>query len=395
MNEVEIKNENGIRYYYYNIPSMENSIAVGFVLSKGSIYETNKEKGFFHFLEHLLISFDKYHHDTDIRCMGYTNFYYTYFIFETSRNKIEKCINLINLIISGESIIPANVEDIRKDIILEYYTNRDNMSKMEYKILLNDTEYIKHFAIGNLKIVQNCGCKNLKEFHQKYYVNDNINIIFMGKSVTELKRNSVNMSNISIKSIQRKKESIDISIPENKWVYVCGEIRKTHIYFLEKEETSNPLETFRRNLEEDIAFYIIEEIVTKTFSLEYFKIKRFLLSPKEYFVCIEIENLSMVNVGQFQKFVDELKNTGNVKLYKKLFEIYCDSYEAAIDSGIGINIESEMKRCIESLVFQESFLGINSILALGKKIREIDIVAVEKKVKHFLDANSIYKVIYW
>ena len=75
--------ENDSRVYIYNLEMLENQISIALVIKCGSMMEKEDQRGFSHLLEHMNISFDKYSYNGKIKCLGYTDFFYTYYLFCT------------------------------------------------------------------------------------------------------------------------------------------------------------------------------------------------------------------------------------------------------------------------------------------------------------------------
>ena len=74
-----------------------------------------------HLLEHMNISFDKYFYNGKIKCLGYTDYFYTYYLFCTDKSYLPECMERVNEIISGIYITDEIMKKIKPDVIEEYY----------------------------------------------------------------------------------------------------------------------------------------------------------------------------------------------------------------------------------------------------------------------------------
>ena len=181
MKEIEefiIKNDS--RFYIYNLEMLKNQVSIALVIKCGSMREKEDQRGFSHLLEHMNISFDKYFYNGKIKCLGYTDYFYTYYLFCTDKSYLPECMERVNEIISGIYITDEIMKKIKPDVIEEYYKIIMDESNNEYRYLLEGTEYSKHLAIGDINVIKECQYSELVKFYKKYYISGNIDIIFMG-----------------------------------------------------------------------------------------------------------------------------------------------------------------------------------------------------------------------
>lgn len=394
MGEIEFfRANNNRKYFFYNINELDTQAAVALIVERGSFYEEKNEKGYCHFLEHILISFDKYMPDANIKCEGYTDFFYTYYIFMTTTKFVDKCLELIEGIIHGSYITKEIVEDIRGDIIAEYHHIKQDRNKKEYTKLLDGTAYADHLAIGELTVINSCNPIQLKEFHGRMYHNEFCNVIILGNfnliGKTKLE-NLVQEKSFFGAPILTKTL---ISRTEVKWRQVEGE-RHCSIFFYRKRKRLSESELVKESLYDDIVFLMIEEAILSIYG-ETVNLTKYSLSDTEEFIGLCLKANFVRNNEKLREFMLNIKKFITKSHVCEFLKEYIEEYEKIIKNGFGINLEKELHRCIKSMIYERKICGCKDFHNMVKhEIYQIKVQDIYMRMSLLLNENkSVYMVI--
>lgn len=333
-----------MKCYVYNLKNLHDTIGVSLIVHCGSMNEKKTQRGFSHILEHMLISFDKFDYNPEISCFGYTDFYYTYFSFFTTKKNITTCIECIRKIINGEFITKDILENIKKDVLKEYYSIFSKNHEMEYHWLLQGTKYIEQLAIGDLEVIKNCTIAQLKEYYLKNYVSNNFELIVMGDM--DNKKNGVFFDD------NKKKDELEYRycIDKFQWInYGKGHILK--IYYVKSKREKNEF------IYDYFFCAIVENYIREVYKDDDIYMSKILLSRTEEFFCICLPQKYINNIQDLNVLVSEIVKNIDETYLKNFFKEYKTMFFKYLSDGYGINIVNEMKICIKNLVFEDELFG--------------------------------------
>ncbi|BAK81472.1 M16 family metallopeptidase [Candidatus Arthromitus sp. SFB-rat-Yit] len=151
----------------------------------GSAYETDNERGFSHFVEHMLFrsnnKFKDYEVNNIIEFLGgdydaFTDYGSTVLSVNGLDDDLEKCIELISSMVIAPKFDSEEL-DIERDIIISEldscYANYEEFSFSKLNEQAFEKSHIKYDVAGNRELLKNVTSCDLIEFHNKYYVPNN------------------------------------------------------------------------------------------------------------------------------------------------------------------------------------------------------------------------------
>lgn len=162
-----------------------------FGIKVGSAYELDDERGYSHFIEHMLfrsnLKFSDYEVNRIIEFLGgdydaFTDYGTTTFIINGLCSDIEKAIELISSMIMNPKF-DDNEINIERDIII----SEIDSCKADYEefsfIRLNEVafkeSYLKYDVAGTKEILNKVRREDLQRFYDKYYVPNNAYIVLV------------------------------------------------------------------------------------------------------------------------------------------------------------------------------------------------------------------------
>lgn len=373
-------------FHAYDLEILDSQIGVSLVVRCGSMQERECQKGFSHLLEHMNISFDKYCYNRNIKCLGYTDFFYTYYIFITDRKYIVECIQRINEIINGTYITKDVLEKIKPDVIEEYYKEAEKVNN-EYKYLLEGTKYAEQFAIGNIDIITGCQYNELLKYYQKYYISINIEIILMGKKTIIKKHIPINSKKHSIDKIICKQYCIS----NFQWIKL-GKKGMVKIFFLKKHHKEKEELVY-----DSIFLSLIKHIIFNIYEGKNAEVSKNVLSDIEEFICIDTDKTYLNSITEVKEFVKNIVSKASEDYISEFILIYKEEFFNNYKRGYGINLIQEMKQCIHSLIFNGEIIGsreLNDIII--QELRNIDINKIVEMISKMANNDAdffLYKII--
>ena len=374
-----------MKSYIYNLQNIDDTIEIALVVHCGSLNEKKEQRGFSHLLEHMLISFDKFYYNKEINCSGYTDFYYTYFLFLTTKKHMEECIKYVKQIMHGEFITENILENIREDVLKEYDTFFSKKYGIEYQWLLRRTKYINRLAIGNLNVIKKCTLEQLRKYFLENYISENFELILMG---------NINKQETDMLAFDNYLKEHDIGhryCTDNfEWVnYGKGQYLK--IYYI---KTPDVQEDF---IYDYLFCAIIENYIGDYFNDECIEVTKILLSRVEEFFCICLPKKNLKNINDLRILINRIVESIDETYVRNFLEEYKEMYARTINNGYGINIVNEMKACIKHLVFKGKLIGTQEINNLI--LNEIDYVDINrilemiKQMKTNKSSFYLYKIL--
>ncbi|EOS25222.1 hypothetical protein C804_04591 [Lachnospiraceae bacterium A4] len=360
MNEIEMLSIHNRECICYDVREAQGTLLVGLVVEGGSVLEEECEKGYTHFLEHVMLSFSK--EDRRIRCRGYTDFYYTYYIFSITSDMFNVCMELIDEILAGKYITTYNVEKVRKDVIAEY--KEFIVSKKEFNYILEGTDYINHLAIGKIENIQSCNSCDLFDFFKEKYQSQFIDIIIIGDT-----------SKIDAKKCITKKHNYigdkkEISVFGKKYGAIINAqiaLNGIHIFFYKKRCYKNKISYVTEIAIEEILFSLIESITS-------YEVSKINISSLEQLVCIKLSDSSMY--GDANALLNYIQKKMDKNIIQKYIREYRKQYKMYISKGTGVNLEKELLRCINDLVYNGEIIGYKEMMSIIEQ--QLDIISMEQ-----------------
>ena len=356
-----------MKSYIYNLKNINDTIGIALVVHCGSMNEKKKQRGFSHLLEHMLISFDKFNYNQEINCSGYTDFYYTYFSFLTTQKHMEECIKYVKQIMDGEFITEKILENVRQDVLKEYYTFFSKKNDVEYQWLLRRTKYINQLAIGDLDVIRNCTLEQLREYFLQNYVSENFELIVMGninKQETDIFASDNHLN----------KRDIGHTYCRDSFEWIHHEKGKyLKIYYI---KTPDEQEDF---LYDYLFCAIIENFIGDYFNDECVEVTKILLSRVEEFFCISLSPKYIKNINNLRILINRMVESIDETYVMNFLKEYKEMYVKYLSNGYGINIVNELKTCIKHLVFKGKLIGTQEINDLI--LNEMDNVDTKRILK--------------
>lgn len=169
-----------------------NSVATAVMVGVGSRYETTENNGVSHFLEHMVFKgTDKYPTTDDVnsieRAGGLQNAYTDIDVTNYHNKVLSEDWHLaleINKELAIKPRIPTEWVDKERDVILEEMKRYEDepASKVEeaYHALLYPNSKLGMRTIGEVKSLMSVGAKELRDYHDAWYVPERMTVILAG-----------------------------------------------------------------------------------------------------------------------------------------------------------------------------------------------------------------------
>lgn len=374
------------RLYLYNMELFKDSLAVSLVVRCGSMNEGHNQRGFSHIIEHMNLFFDRYSCDRKVKCSGYTDFFYTYYLFIAYGCDISECMRRIKEIVTGEYISDRILKSIKMDVLEEYY-RKDKESNKEYKCLFNGTEYSNHFAIGNIDVIKDCKYVDISKYYKEHYIPENTDIIIMGnKAVIE---NHVS-DDCTVRHARKVTLRPKYCIADFEWVK-SGNSGQLRLYFYR-----HYVERDKIDLMYDSVFLSLLERLALNISGKT-DVGKMVFSSTEEFIYIETNNMLIRNISDVKSFLQKIVLMADVEFISEFIVKYKKEYLDQIKNGYGINLVEEMKQCISSLDIYGELIGyreLNDIMLQGLDC--IDVMKISRMINALINSNEsffLYKII--
>lgn len=176
---------NNLQCILVNFPC-STVVSAGFFVKVGSAYESDKERGISHFLEHML--FKKKTNQLDELGINYnaaTSREYTYYECHGNNEQTKELINLLFLIFTQPVFIDSEVDNERKVIFEEMKGDKMSTKKQLFestlfKIYNKRNESYALPIIGTEESLNSINKKSLKKYFDKYYHYDNSTFVVVG-----------------------------------------------------------------------------------------------------------------------------------------------------------------------------------------------------------------------
>ena len=190
---------NGFRYVLMKNANPKDRVSLHLNVQVGSIYETDKQQGISHFLEHMLFcgsthfkpgELVKYFQSIGMQfghdANAHTGFYETVYdmlLPEGNKKSLENGLVVMKDFAEGALLLQSEIDRERKVILAEKRT-RDSASYRTFisvmKFLLPETRISKRFPIGEEEVIKNADRNLLKDYYDTWYRPDNMILIMAG-----------------------------------------------------------------------------------------------------------------------------------------------------------------------------------------------------------------------
>ena len=169
-----------------------NTIAVGMYVKVGSRFETNKNSGIAHFLEHMMFKGTKNMKTETIslkldsvgaKYNAETSYEHTCYYIHGHKNDTELFIKMISDIYLNPLFNKEDIEIEKGVVIEELNMTIDDPGEQLHELIFSNmfsNSSLKYPIIGTLKNIKNYTQKDIIEFRSKYYIPENTVFIISG-----------------------------------------------------------------------------------------------------------------------------------------------------------------------------------------------------------------------
>ena len=194
---------NGLTYFILENSLPENRAHLALVVNAGSVLETDEQRGFAHFVEHLAFNdtarFPKLELIEYLRSLGmrfgadanaYTSYDETVYHFDVPveiQNGVkripDKALSILDDWTYAVSFKPEDIES-EKLVVLEEMRSTlgasDRVRKISLPIIFAGSQYEDRQVIGLAEILENATSQQVKAFYDRWYTSDNMALVFVG-----------------------------------------------------------------------------------------------------------------------------------------------------------------------------------------------------------------------
>lgn len=182
------KLENGLIYYIYPNDNPKGEAVYRLFIKAGSVYETERQKGLAHFLEHMAFNgSENFPADGMVRFLeskgakfgadlnAHTSFNETVYKLQLPSSDpamVDSTMMILADWAAGLSISPEEVEKERGVIMSEWLSKQDvkrEGSNIFLMALLNDSRYSERITIGDTAVIKNCDRNDIADYYKKWY----------------------------------------------------------------------------------------------------------------------------------------------------------------------------------------------------------------------------------
>lgn len=188
---LETKLENGLTLVSIKKDTQIASLHVG--IGIGGMYESTKERGISHFIEHMVFKGTKSRSNeklnSDLESLGgeynaYTDYTCTVFNTTTLNEELPNSVELLGDLVTNSIFPEDELEKERGVILAEIRSSKDDIEDITFQII-NDFAFekspLKCDVIGKESIVKKLTKTQLIDFYTKYYVPNNAFITIVSK----------------------------------------------------------------------------------------------------------------------------------------------------------------------------------------------------------------------
>ncbi|MCL2265869.1 MAG: insulinase family protein [Treponema sp.] len=194
---------NGLKYFILENSFPENRAHLALVVNAGSVLESDDERGFAHFVEHLAfndtarfpkLSLIEYFRSQGMRfgadANAYTSYNETVYHFDIPVEIVDgvkripdKALAVLDDWTYAVSFLP---EDVKSEalVVLEELRTRlgamDRARKIIFPVLFKGSAYADRDVIGLAEIIENATADQLRAFYDRWYTSDNMALVLVG-----------------------------------------------------------------------------------------------------------------------------------------------------------------------------------------------------------------------
>ena len=190
---------NGFRYVLMENQKPKDRVSMHLNVQAGSMYETDKQQGLAHFLEHMLFNGStnfkpgelvKYFQSIGMEFgpdanahTGFNNTVYDLLLPEGNRESLEKGLVVMKDYAEGALLLQSETVRERRIVLAEKRT-RDSASYRTFVSTLNfelpEARVSKRLPIGKEEVLKNANSKQLKELYNKWYRPEKLILVMVG-----------------------------------------------------------------------------------------------------------------------------------------------------------------------------------------------------------------------
>lgn len=182
------KLKNGLTYYIYPNDNPKGEAVYRLFIKAGSVYETERQKGLAHFLEHMAFNGSKnFPGNGMVKFLegkgakfgadlnAHTSFNETVYKLQlpcSDPAMVDSTMMILADWAAGLTIDPREVEKERGVILSEWLSKRDakrEASNMLLMALLNDSRYSKRITIGDTAVIRHCDRDDIADYYKGWY----------------------------------------------------------------------------------------------------------------------------------------------------------------------------------------------------------------------------------
>ena len=190
--------DNGLTYYVYSSKNVANRAFFQLLVKAGSAVEKDNERGIAHFTEHMMFKGTKHFpgeevigfmqrngipfgHDSNAFTGFNTVRYLLNSIPTNNEQLIDSCLLLLRDWAADATIDKKDVKS-EHNVIVEEWRSGQSISFAEQMLndILANSDYSQRYPIGDMKIVENCSAKLVKNFYKRWYQPQNQAIAVVG-----------------------------------------------------------------------------------------------------------------------------------------------------------------------------------------------------------------------
>lgn len=336
-----------VRHYIYPVDSSEETY-VELLVKVGSEQDGNN-RGVAHFLEHMLLGFDrvsKTARENYEYIWGNTSFTSTSFKIQLKRgqeNSLKNSLKILRDICLGKTLDESLFGMILNDVIDEFH--RFSFDKKE-SALLQELSYGKaYFPIGEKEYLYALDYGKVLSFFNRFYSNSPIALVVIENITYQYVESLIAEIFGSVNFGERPSSEI---FPEVQCKEYCTLAYNTEKIFMIKRNMNNC--SLKKRVVDDLSFIFCEDILERV----YFTIldkkcdvhcKRIFYDSERQYVCIQLKSEDNAKI--------ELENWHNIgeKLHKQAIEI--------LSEELFEKIKQEYSLCIEkiSCITSEQYIG--------------------------------------
>jgi predicted Zn-dependent peptidase len=385
--------ENGLKVLL--IPNKKfESVAVGIFVKVGSRYESKKNNGISHFLEHMLFKDKKLVERLD--CLGAkynaeTSYETTHYYVYGSKNDYIDFIDIISDIYNSKTFKKEDIEKEKKVITEEYnmlVDDSDEIINDEINKKVFDNSSLKLPIIGNKKNIKSFTKKDLEDYWKKYYVPPNTMFVISGNFNENTAMKKIEEKFGKIKYVDKK----DYLLEKPKSIIQ----KEPKIHLLQENiSQTNIMITYRttRMFEiSDIYYDMIADVLSSGCSSRLFKLLRDKLGISYYNYSYNLsylhEGVFIINVGvdpsRTKECIDEiLKEIKNLRK-NGITESELDKSKKIRNTNYMFSIENPL-----DVMNHYGFLELFELKDDFKEIEKIKVKDINEIINKIFDKNNL------